>query len=104
MQLGWAEGRVSPFTRHLGFGGVLRAPSRRRSQDAIGTAITWANFSRYPQSGFNLPSELVFESYYKATITKNIALVQDFQYLRHPGGLQANSGCAVITPRMIISF
>lgn len=45
LQLGWAEGRVSGFTRHIGGGAILEGPLRRRSQDSIGLAATWVRFS-----------------------------------------------------------
>lgn len=103
-QFGHAEGQVSPFTHHVGGGAVLQAPFTKRSRDAIGMAATWVRFSSHPGAGFDLRSELALESYYKATINKHVALVQDFQFLHHPGGLRANRDCPVITPRLVISF
>ncbi len=104
VQLGWAEGRISPFTHHLGGGGVLQSPLRRRGQDAMGTALTWVRFSSYPQAGFDLRSEMIWESYYKASLNKHVALVADFQYLHHPGGLIAHPDCPILTPRLVITF
>ena len=48
--------------------------------------------------------ELVLETYYKAAFDKHVALVLDFQYLHHPGGLNENPDCPVVTPRLVISF
>ena len=104
VQYGHARGEVSPFTHHVGGGGVLQAPFRKRSQDAIGIAATWVRFSTDPDAGVELGSELALEAYYKATINKHIALVQDFQFLHHPGGMRANVDCPVITPRLVVSF
>lgn len=104
LQLGWAEGRVSGFTHHAGAGAILEGPLRRRSQDSIGLAATWVRFSSEPQAGFDLRSEFVVESYYKVPFNRHIALVQDFQFLHHPGGLRANRDCPVITPRLVVSF
>ena len=104
LQLGWAEGRVSGFTHHAGGGAILQGPLRRRSQDSIGLAVTWVRFSSEPEAGFDLRSEFVVESYYKVPFNKHIALVQDFQFLHHPGGLRANRDCPVITPRLVVSF
>jgi carbohydrate-selective porin OprB len=104
IQAGWADGRVSSFTRHLSGGVVLQGPFRKRSQDGIGVAATWLRFSSDPDADFNLHAELTFESYYKASLTKHIALVSDFQYLHHPGGMRANPDCPVITPRLVLSF
>lgn len=104
LQLGWAEGRVSGFTHHAGGGAILQGPLQRRSQDSIGLAATWVRFSSEPEAGFDLRSEFVAESYYKIPFNKHIALVQDFQFLHHPGGLRANRDCPVITPRLVFSF
>jgi len=104
LQLGWAEGRVSGFTHHAGGGAILQGPLQRRSQDSIGLAATWVRFSSESNAGFDLRSELVLESYYKFAFNKHFALVQDFQFLHHPGGSSANRDCPVITPRLVISF
>ena len=104
LQLGYAQGQVSPFTRHLGGGAVLQAPFGGRTDDAIGIAATSVHFSSHPGAGFEFSGELVLEAYYKATINKHIALVQDFQFLHHPGGMRANRDCPILTPRLVISF
>ena len=104
LQLGWAEGRVSGFTHHIGGGAILQGPLQRRSQDSLGLAATWVRFSSEPQAGFGLRSEFVVETYYKIPFNKHVALVQDFQFLHHPGGLRTNGDCPVITPRLVISF
>lgn len=104
LQVGYAEGQVSPITRHIGGGAVLQAPFGKRSQDAIGVAATAVRFSSSPGAGFEWDGELVFEGYYKATLGKHVALVQDFQFLHHPGGLRANRDCPVVTPRLVFSF
>ena len=103
-QIGYAQGQVSPFTRHLGGGAVLQAPFGSRTQDSIGIAATSVRFSSRPGAGFELGGELVLEGYYKATIGKHLALVQDFQFLHHPGGMRANRDCPILTPRLVISF
>ena len=104
LQLGWAEGQVSGFTHHVGGGAILQGPWQRRSRDSIGLAATWVRFSSEPHAGFDLRSELALESYYKVPFNKHVALVQDFQFLHHPGGVRTNRDCPVITPRLVISF
>ncbi len=104
LQAGWAEGRVSSLTHHVGGGAILQGPARRRSQDSVGLAATWVRFSSEPEAGFDSRSELVLESYYKVALNRHIALVQDFQFLHHPDGLGAKRDCPVITPRLVISF
>jgi porin len=104
LQAGWAEGRLSPFTHHLGGGAVLQGPLRKRSHDGIGMAATWVRFSSQPAAGFDLPSELTLETYYKMAIMRYVALVSDFQYLHNPGGLRTNPDCPVVTSRLVISF
>jgi carbohydrate-selective porin OprB len=104
LQFGHADGHVNGMTHHLGGGAVLQAPIARRSQDSLGVAATWVRFSSQPEAGFDWQAELVLESYYKVAITRHIALVQDFQFLHHPGGLKANPDYPVITPRLVFSF
>jgi porin len=104
LQFGYAQGQVSPFTHHTGGGAVLQAPFRKRGQDAIGIAATWVRFSLHPGAGFELASESVLEGYYKATLNKHFAVVVDFQFLHHPGGMRANPDCLVLTPRLVVSF
>ena len=104
LQAGWAEGRVSPFTHHFGGGTILSAPFKKRQQDALGLAATWVHFSSDPDAGFDRLGELTIELYYKASFGKHVALVQDFQYLHDPGGLQTNGDCPVVTSRLVVSF
>lgn len=103
-QFGMADAKLSPVTHHVGEGMVLQAPFVSRPQDAVGAAATWVRFSTHPSAGFENSAELVLESYYKFTLTRHIALVQDFQFLHHPGGLRANPDCPVITPRLVAVF
>jgi porin len=104
LQFGEGPGELSAITRHVGGGGVLQAPFGKRWQDSIGIAASWVQFSSSPGAGFELGGELALESYYKANFTRHVAFVQDFQFLRHPGGMRANPDCPVITPRLVISF
>jgi porin len=104
LQYGRSDGRVNCFTHHLGGGAVLQAPLARRPQDSFGAAATWVRFSSEPAAGFQLPAELILETYYKVTVTRNLALVQDFQFLHHPGGMSSNPDYPVITPRVVFSF
>lgn len=104
LQFGYAEGQVSPFTRHVGGGAVLQAPFGKRSQDAVGIAATSVRFSSHSGAGFELDSELVLETYYKWTIGKHVALIPDFQFLHQPGGLLANRDCPLLTSRVVVSF
>lgn len=103
-QAGWAEGGVSPFTHHFGSGAILSSPFKKRRQDAIGAAVTLVRFSADPDAGFDRLGELTIETYYKASFGKHLSLVQDFQYLHHPGGSREIGDCPVVTPRLVISF
>ena len=104
LQFGRSDGRVNSFTHHVGGGAVLQAPLARRPHDSLGVGATWVRFSSQLGAGFELPAELVVESYYKVAITRNIALVQDFQFVHNPGGMKSNPDYPVITPRLAVSF
>lgn len=103
-QLGHAEGQVSSFTHHIGGGAVLQAPFTRRDKDSFGIAATWLKFSSAPTAGFDYGSELILESYYKASVRKYLAVIQDFQFLHHPGGEREERDGPVITTRLVLSF
>ena len=103
LQIGVADGHVSPVEKHVGGGAILQGTFHRRRKDSVGVAATWVRFSSDPAAGFELPAELIFETYYKLSITKHFAFVQDFQYVHHAGGIE-NSDCPVFTPRLVLSF
>ena len=104
LQLGSAENQINAITRHAGGGGVLQQPFHGRPQDSIGVAGTWVHFSSAPQAGFSWTGELAAEAYYKATLSSHVAIVQDFQFVHHPGGRKEQGDAAVITPRLLLSF
>lgn len=104
LQLGQAGGDVSAFTRHIGGGVIWQSPLAGRPDDGLGLATTWVQFSPRPEAGFDYPSEVIAEAYYKLAIHRHVALVPDLQFLHHPGGLRANPDVAVFTPRLVISF
>jgi porin len=103
-QFGSAEGKASPITQHLGVGAVMQAVLSSRPKDTLGLGATWARFSHTPGAGFDYARELVAEVYYKVSLIRHVALVQDFQFLHQPGGVRAQPDCAVITPRLTLSF
>ena len=103
-QFGRANGNVSPFTQHFGGGIVLQALLNRRADDSLGLGITRVGFSSQPGAHFDRNAETILESYYKVAITRHLSLVQDFQFLHHPGGLRSLQDCLVVTPRLVASF
>ena len=104
LQVGHGDSHVSPITHHLGAGLVLRAPFASRPEDGLGVAATWIHFSDDPAAGFDRNTEWVPESYYKISLNKNFALLEDFQYLHHPGGARTYPECPVLTSRFSVSF
>jgi len=104
LQVGLADGHLSPFEDHVGGGAVLQGTFRKRAQDSLGVAATWVRLSSDPAPAFEMPGEMVFETYYKASFNKHFAFVQDFQYVHHVGGIKESSDCPVFTPRLVLSF
>ncbi len=103
-QIGSANGKLSPFERHMGGGAVLQGTWGKRPQDSIGIAATDVRLSSQPAAGFETGSELVLESYYKAFLTRHFSLVPDFQFVHHPGGSLAHADCPIFTSRFVASF
>jgi len=62
LQFGTADGRISPFEKHVGGGAVLQGTFNKRAQDSIGVAATWVRLSSDPAGAFELPEEMVFET------------------------------------------
>lgn len=104
MQFGHADGDISRFTRHLGGGLVLSPLFSFRPQDSIGAAVTSARFTDSPDAGYEYPSELASEVYYKIGLTHFISVVPDVQFIHHPGGIRAQEDACVFTPRLVLSF
>lgn len=81
---------------------------RGRGNAEAGTPLDWprpgCDFRPSLVPGLTSTGELALESYYKVAFNKHVALVQDFQFLHHPGGVRTNRDCPVITPRLVISF
>jgi porin len=103
-QFGQADGSVSPLTQHIGGGIVIQSPLATRPRDSAGFAVTRVRFSDHPAAGFDESSELVLEAYYKFRIKGPLALIPDFQFLHHPGGLSSEPDAPVLSQRLAISF
>jgi porin len=104
LQIGSAGNQISAITRHIGGGAVMRHPFQHRRDDSVGAAATWVHFSSAAQAGFGWTGEWVAEAYYKATLSSHVSIVQDFQFVHHPGGRKEQGDEAFITPRLLFSF
>lgn len=89
LEYGFTDSRVSPIFRHYGGGLVWDAPFCDRPYDEIGFGVQYADLS----SGLHVPYkfELNFETYYQFTLTPEINLKPDVQYIVHPGGIYRNA-------------
>lgn len=103
IQFGWADGRSSRITEHVGGGVVVRGPWSVGSHDSAGAAATWVRFSRVWEDS-EPGGELTLELYYKLAFNQHFALVPDFQYIHIPGGLRGEHDCPVVTSRFVISY
>lgn len=61
-------------------------------------------FSERPAAGFEYGSEVAVETYYRIPVLRNLVLLPDLQYVRHPGGLRCQKDAVLLTPRLVLSF
>ena len=87
LQLGTASQEVCEITLHTGGGMEWKGALPGRSADVLGLGITRVEFTRQQEAGFDLPSELAVESFYKIQLKPWLGIAPDVQYIRHPGGV-----------------
>jgi carbohydrate-selective porin OprB len=104
LQYGTGRGSVDPYVYHLGGGTVLEAPSRTRSNDAIGMAVSRLHFSEDPMCGYSAKAETLMEAYYRLKMTSHLSLITDTQLFLNAGGRKSASTYMVATPRLVMTF
>lgn len=100
---GRAPGSVATFQQHLMAGVVLDGGLRRRSEDAAGLAVTHADLSNDPASGFT-KNETTLEAFYRLPVLGSLALRPDLQYIMHPSGSTGVRNALVATLRFDVSY
>ena len=86
LQYGYASGSISEVEQHIGFGLVVSNPLGARTEDVSGFGLTWVDFTDEPAAGFDEPSELVIECFYKIQFNPFLSIKPDLQYVIDPGG------------------
>lgn len=100
LQLGKASREISSFASHVGGGFVFRAPWARRPHDSLGVAATWVRLC--PEVAMTPSSELVWEVYYRVSLSRKVAFLEDLQYVHHPAFAESNQ--PVATSHLVVSF
>ena len=90
LQLGTADGDISPYQHHRGAGVVLQGQGTGVPRTPSDSPTPGYGFLRSLPAHFEYPAETIFESYHKAAFIRHVALFQDFQFVHHPGALRAN--------------
>lgn len=90
VQLGFADGEVSPLDFHFGTGIKWQSFNPSRPEDVIGAGLSFASFSNEDAAPFVKRAETAYEVFYKAPVRENIILHGNFQFIDNPGGLGAN--------------
>ena len=89
LEYGFTDSRISPIFRHYGGGVVWDSPIKSRPGDELGFSVQDADIS----SGLQVSKkhELNLEAYYQLTLSNEINLKPDFQYIVNPGGIYHNA-------------
>lgn len=102
-QYGFADKKVSPLSRHIGFGMQWKGPFASRAKDTFGLGFSNVKFSNAVGSPFIKDSETAYELFYKAPITKYFTVQGDIQAINSPGGMGAEN-VVVSTLRATLAF
>ncbi len=102
-QLGFADKKISPLSRHIGFGMQWKGPFSSRVKDIFGMGVSSVKFSDVDGAPFIKGSETAYELFYKAPITNYFTVQGDIQAINNPGGLNAEN-VVVSTLRATVAF
>lgn len=103
VQLGWADGDVSPIETHLGMGAQwTNAFTSKR--DRLGLGFTRAGLSGAPGAGFTEDSETAFELFYGFELAPWVRAKPDLQYVVNPGGDARLADAWIATFRVTFSL
>ncbi|MDH3583584.1 MAG: carbohydrate porin, partial [Phycisphaerae bacterium] len=103
LQVGLADESVSPISRHLAAGLLLRGPTDGRPDDALGLMISHVRLSQEMGSGLTGDDETAWELFYRFQVNSRVVVQPDLQYIRNPGGAGLDDSL-VATVRVEISL
>lgn len=90
VQVGLADGDVSPLDFHFGTGFKWQGINPSRAADVFGAGVSLASFSNDAAAPFIKPAETAYEIFYKAPLRDDIVLHGNLQAIDNPGGLLAS--------------
>jgi porin len=99
---GWASGKVNEVTYFWSAGLQYQGLACGRDEDVVGLGFAQGFFSD-KASGFTDDYESVWELYYRAQLTRWMAISPDIQYVTNPGG-DAAADALVFGVRAQIAF
>ncbi len=103
LQLGEADGAVSPFTSHLGAGLVWVDPTAT-GDDYLGLGVSRAGLSDQPGAGFTTATETAIELFYGFAPAPWMRVKPDLQYVMNPGGDATRDDAWIATLRATVSI
>jgi porin len=100
---GWASSKVNDVTNFWSAGLQYQGLAYGRDEDVVGLGFAQGFFSDRA-SGFTDDYESVWELYYRAQLTRWMALSPDIQYVTNPGGDGAAGDAVVLGIRLGVTF
>lgn len=98
-QMGYSPSPSSLCDFYIGLGSCMNGVFSKKNNDILGVSMAYENFN--DQMG----SETTFELTYRTSVTNNIFIQPDFQYIVDPSGRLENiDNCAVATIRFGLNF
>lgn len=103
LQLGSADGAVTPFEGHLGAGVQWRAPFDD-SGERLGLGLSRVDLTNAPGAGLTEASETALELYWGFDAAGHMRLKADAQFVADPGGDADRDDLWVLTLRLGLSL
>jgi porin len=103
LQLGVADGRLSPVGGHVGAGFVASGFVPRRPDDSVGLGVTAIRFGSWADPHPLVAGEVSVAAFYRYQVSGWMAVKPDLQLVIHPDGVPGGTA-AVATIRLEFGF
>ncbi|HVS17345.1 MAG TPA: carbohydrate porin [Planctomycetota bacterium] len=104
LQLGSADGSVSPFVEHFGTGVVLHGAATSARVDHLGLGVTRVRLSDEAGAAFTEDDETAIELFWGFELQPWLRVKPDLQYVVHPGGDAALDDLFVASVRLTVAL